>query len=109
MTLRLRGMAAAFVSSHVPQEKGVTGARPALRVDRVASFPNVTSALTLTSGALVQRADCGLSFFLFRRSVRFSAGHGLGEKPTRGELVTHRVPPPSISSYDLSLTLKLSW
>ena len=39
---RLRGKVSAFFSSHVSQEKGALGARSALRVDQVTSFPNLT-------------------------------------------------------------------
>ena len=71
------------------------GARPALRVDqrRLSS--------TLSTGALIQRTVFKLSFHLFQCLFVFSRGGlGVGEKPTRGELVrsTHRVPSPFISS-----------
>ena len=74
------------------------GARPALRVDqrRLSS--------TLSTGAFIQRTVFKISFLLFQcLFVCFSRGGlGVGEKPTRGELVrsTHRVPSPFISSYD---------
>ena len=70
------------------------GARSALRVDqrRLSS--------TLSTGALIQRTVFKLSFLLFQCLFVFSAADGVGEKPTRGELVrsTHRVPSPFISS-----------
>ena len=71
------------------------GARSALRVDqrRLSS--------TLSTGALIQRTVVKLSFFLFQcLFVFFCGGLGVGEEPTRGELVrsTHRVPSPFISS-----------
>ena len=71
------------------------GARSALRVDqrRLSS--------TLSTGAFIQRTAFKLSFLLFQcLFVFFCGGLGVGEKPTRGELVrsTHRVPSPFISS-----------
>ena len=61
---------------------------------------------TLSTGTLIQRAVFKLPFLLFQCLFVFSRGGlGVGEKPTRGELVrsTHRVPSPFISSYDFSL------
>ena len=75
------------------------GARPALRVDqRRLSSP-------FSAGAFIQRTVFKLSFLLFQCLFPFfRGGLGVGEKPTRGELVrsTHRVPSPFISSYDFS-------
>ena len=69
------------------------GARSALRVDqrRVSS--------TLPTGALIQCIVFKLPFLLFQ-FLFFCGELGVGEKPTRGELVrsTHRVPSPFISS-----------
>ena len=70
------------------------GARSALRVDqhRMSS--------TLSMGALIQRTVYKLPFLLFQCLFVFSRGGlGVGEKPTRGELVrsTHRAPSPFIN------------
>ena len=64
---RLQGKAATFVLSHVAQEKGVPGARPALRVDqrRLSS--------TLSTGAFIQRTVFKLPFLLFQCLFVFSA------------------------------------
>ena len=64
---RLRGKAATFVSSHVAQEKGVPGARPTLRVDQVASFPNSITC------AFIKHIVLELSFLLFHCLFVFSA------------------------------------
>ena len=48
------------------------GAHPALRVDQVASLPN------LTSGAFVQRTDFELPFFFFYFFLYFRGGLGVG-------------------------------
>ena len=56
---------------------------------------------TLSTGALIQRTVFELSFLLFQcLFVFFCGGLGVGEKPTRGELVqsTHQVPSPFIFS-----------
>ena len=54
---------------------------------------------TLSTGALIQRTVFKLSFLLFH-CLFLRGGLGVGEEPTRGELVqsTHRVPSPFISS-----------
>ena len=59
--------AAAFVLSHVAQEKGVPGARSALRVDQVASFPNSVTC------AFIKRTVLELSFLLFQCLFVFPA------------------------------------
>ena len=69
------------------------GARSALRVDQRRLSP------TLSTGAFIQctvfKLPSSSSVCLF-----YCGGLGVGEKPTRGELVrtTHRVPSPFISS-----------
>ena len=71
------------------------GARPALRVDQVASFPN---SITCT---LIKHTALELPFLLFQCSfVFFRGGLGVVEKPTCGKLVrsTHRAPSHFISS-----------
>ena len=64
---RLQGKAATFVLSHAAQEKGVPGARSALRVDqrRLSS--------TLSTGAFIQRTVFKLSFLLFQCLFVFPA------------------------------------
>ena len=57
---RLRGKAATFVSAHVALVKGVPGARPNLRVDQVALFPNSITC------ALIKHTAFKLSFLLFQ-------------------------------------------
>ena len=56
----IRGKAATFVSSHVTQEKGVPGARSTLRVDKVASFPNLITC------AFIKHTVLELPFLLLR-------------------------------------------
>ena len=71
------------------------GARSALRVDQ----RRLSSALS--TGALIQRTVFKAPLPPLPLFVCFSRGGlGVGEKPTRGELVrsTHRVPSPFISS-----------
>ena len=54
----------------------------------------------MSTGAFIQRIVFKLSFLSSSVCLFFCGELGVGEKPTRGELVrsTHRVPSPFISS-----------